>query len=97
MRDERHTVGVGQWPITERSALGGWVVAPTFLSAGAGDFPVASSCARKSEPEIGRHGNTGLESPAHPQAQKPALRRLATVRHGVAFSPTWQHNRGESC
>jgi hypothetical protein len=34
-------------------------VAPTFLSAGAGDFPVASSCVRQIEREIGRHGNTG--------------------------------------
>ena len=68
---------------------GRWrIVASTFLSAGAGDFPVASSCARKIGREIGQHGNTdtGLESPAHPLARKPALRRLATLCHGVAFS-----------
>jgi hypothetical protein len=39
-------------------------VAQTFLSAGFGDFPVANP----------RLKNTGLESPANPQAGKPALR-----------------------
>jgi hypothetical protein len=76
------------------SAHGGrQLVAPTFLSAGAGDFPVASSCVGKIAREIVRHGNTGLESPAHPQARKPALRRLAVVRHGVAIS----HETDEAC
>lgn len=40
---------------------GGRPAGPTFLSAGAGDFPVA------------RSGNTGLESPGNRQAGKPAL------------------------
>jgi len=39
-------------------------VGQTFLSAGAGDFPVARCAA----------GNTGLESPVNRQAGKPALR-----------------------
>jgi len=38
-------------------------VGQTFLSAGSGDFPVAS----------GESGNTGLESPVNRQAGKPAL------------------------
>jgi hypothetical protein len=68
-------------------------VAPTFLSAGAGDFPVASSCLRRTEQEIGRHGNTGLASPAHPPTRKPALPLL---RQNPNQSCSNQVNRAKS-
>ena len=52
-----------QWPFAPGAERGEAIryVAQTFLSAGAGDFPVASSI------------NPGLESPVNPQAGKPAL------------------------
>ena len=46
------------------------LVAQTFLSAGFGDFPVASP----------RFRNTGLESPVNPQAGKPAPHLLLRAR-----------------
>jgi len=50
-------------------------VAQTFVSAGSGDFPVASSTA----------GNTGLKSPVNPQAGKPALQPDALTDAGKAM------------
>jgi hypothetical protein len=58
--------------------LEGKPVGQTFLSAGAGDFPVA------------RSGNTGLESPVNRQAGKPALHlttRIASPRLWTAETP----------
>jgi hypothetical protein len=48
-----------------------FVVGQTFLSAGAGDFPVASSNVGSANLQ-----NTGLESPVNRQAGKPALQPL---------------------
>ena len=58
--------------------VGGKKVGQTFLSAGAGDFPVA------------RSGNTGLESPVNRQAGKPALRlttRITSPKLWTAETP----------
>ncbi len=52
-------------------------VGQTFLSAGAGDFPVASG---KGAGE--KDTNAGLESPAHRQAGKPALQSVALTGAG---------------
>jgi serine/threonine protein kinase len=54
-------------------------VAQTFLSAGSGDFPVASSKA----------GNTGLESPVNPQAGKPALPAALTDANLAMGTPNY--------
>ena len=63
-----------------RKELGGWskpgYVAQTFLSAGSGDIPVASS------------KNTGLESPVNPQAGKPALHRPIWHPTQLAAAPS---------
>ena len=58
-------------------------VAQTFLSAGVGDFPVASSCVPKIAWKIGRP-NTELESPVYLQARKPAPHRRDVARKIVA-------------
>ncbi len=58
--------------------LEGKPVGQTFLSAGAGDFPVA------------RSGNTGLESPVNRQAGKPALHlttRITSPKLWTAETP----------
>jgi beta-galactosidase/beta-glucuronidase len=58
--------------------LEGNPVGQTFLSAGAGDFPVA------------RSGDTGLESPVNRQAGKPALQlktRIASPKLWTAETP----------
>ncbi len=64
-------------------------VGQTFLSAGSGDFPVASSDA----------GNTGLVSPVHRQAGKPALRDLTDAGKVMGtpqyMSPEQRDNPGE--
>jgi hypothetical protein len=112
MREPRHTVGDGQEPIA--GGCGDLVVAvgravssrrskakaeaPTFLSAGAGDFPVASSCLRKMTWKIEWPGNTGLESPVHPQARMPAPRRRRSAPYPPEPNESHQIqvNRGKS-
>jgi serine/threonine protein kinase len=54
-------------------------VGQTFLSAGAGDFPVAGS----------EKGNTGLESPVNRQAGKPALQPDLTDAGKIMGTPQY--------
>src|ERR1039458_7168014 len=51
-------------------------VGQTFLSAGSGDFPVASA----------DDADTGLESPVNPQAGKPAIHRAVVPRQVLLHS-----------
>src|ERR1017187_4604604 len=63
--------GVGSFTAAIRRFAG-----QTFLSAGSGDFPVASA----------DDADTGLESPVNPQAGKPALHRAVVSHHVLLHS-----------
>jgi serine/threonine protein kinase len=51
-------------------------VGQAFQPAGAGDFPFASSAGTSAAGQVGKVGNSGLESPGNRQAGKPALHSL---------------------
>ena len=72
---------------TLRRGRRGRVVASTFLSAGAGGFPAASSCERKNERETGRAGNPDSRTSAW-QFSRSCGRRIFRRRHTLVRPET---------